>query len=241
MMYQCLIVDDERPALDLLTAYISNLPHLSLAGRCENAMDALAALQRQDIDMVFLDIQMPEFTGLELLKVLKKRPQVILTTAYREYAIDGFALDVTDYLVKPFSLDRFIQAVNKATEQIQLRHRKPPAFPSPEPEPPPVADHFFVRTNFKMEKVAFADILYISGMREYVGIHTRERRFVVHQSMHKMADELPAARFMRVHRSYIVGLPHIDVINGNTILIGEQDIPIGASYRKDFFERVRLL
>ena len=133
MKYNCLIVDDERPALKLLEAYIAKLPHLHLVDSCENAMQAIAALEKNKIDLLFLDIQMPDLTGLELLKVLKEKPQVVLTTAYRDYAVEGFALDVTDYLVKPFSFERFVQAVNKAADQIKLKVRPPKADNAPPP------------------------------------------------------------------------------------------------------------
>ena len=246
MKYNCLIVDDERPALKLLAAYIKKLPHLNLAASCENAMQAIAALQENKIDFLFLDIQMPDLTGLELLKVLKEKPQVILTTAYREYAVEGFELDVTDYLVKPFSFDRFVQSVNKATEQLKLittpiKNDLNKIAEISENIIEETDGHFFVRTNHKMEKVELKDILYVESMREYVAIHTAERRFVTNQTMNKMEEELSAEKFMRVHRSFIVALSHIQSINGNVIYIGEKEIPVGASYRKRFFERVRLL
>ncbi|MEM8528776.1 MAG: LytTR family DNA-binding domain-containing protein [Bacteroidota bacterium] len=242
MNYKCLIVDDERPALKLLTAYISKLPHLELIATCENAMEALAALQRQPIDLLFLDIQMPELTGLDLLKVLQNKPQVILTTAYREYAVEGFALQVTDYLVKPFSLERFIQAVNKATAQIDLATAKNSTSSTEEQQPIKTArDHFFVRTNYKMTRIDFEDILYLESMREYVAIHAKNHRYVVHQSMNTMQSKLPASLFMRVHRSYLIALKAIKSIHGNTITIKEKQIPIGTSYRKSFFEVIELL
>lgn len=241
MKYRCLIVDDERPALKLLAAYIAKLPHLELVTSCENAMEAIAALQEHTIDLLFLDIQMPELTGLELLKVLKKPPQVILTTAYREYAVEGFALDVTDYLVKPFSFDRFVQGVNKATDKINLKKIAAGGEQSPNSASDEQADHFFVRTNYKMEKVEFDQIQYVESMREYVSIQTADRRYVVHQTMNNMEKELPQKQFMRVHRSFIVGMEHIKSLTGNVILIGDKKIPVGASYRKAFFEQIRTL
>ena len=239
MKYNCLIVDDERPALKLLKAYISKIPHLELVASCENALEAISALQKYQVDLLFLDIQMPDLTGLELLKVLKEKPQVVLTTAYRDYAVESFELDVTDYLVKPFSFERFVQAVNKATEQINLK--KSPIQVIENQSVEIKKDHFFVRTNYKMEKVKFDEILYIESMREYISIHIPSRRFVIHKTMNNMVEELPNEHFMRVHRSFIVGLNHIESINGNMIVMGEKNIPIGASYRKAFFEQVRLL
>jgi len=240
MKYNCLIVDDERPALKLLVAYIAKLPHLHLAASCENAMQAIAALQANKIDLLFLDIQMPDLTGLELLKVLKEKPQIILTTAYREFAVEGFALDVTDYLVKPFSFERFVQAVNKGTEQINQKISKPSSAKIA-PNTAVENDHFFVRTNYKMERVKLKEILYVESMREYVSIHIKDRRYVTHQTMNRMEEELPAGQFIRVHRSFIVGLNHIQAINGNMVIIEKKEIPIGGNYRKTFFEKVKTL
>ncbi|MEM7572450.1 MAG: LytTR family DNA-binding domain-containing protein [Bacteroidota bacterium] len=244
--YQCLIIDDERPALQLLTAYLKKMPQLELVGSCENAMDALAQLQSRSVDMLFLDIQMPEFTGLDLLKMLTKRPQVILTTAYREYAVEGFQLEVTDYLVKPFSFERFVQATNKAINHILRSNGSAATDTAPEVqktagEPPTEIDHFFVRTNHKMEKVVLGEILYIESMREYSCIYTKERRFVINNSMQRIIDELPTSKFIRVHRSYIVSLNKIEGIKGNTIVLVNKEIPIGTSFRKAFFKRIKLL
>ena len=242
MKYNCLIVDDERPALKLLEAYIKKLPHLHLNDACENAVQAISALQKYEIDILFLDIQMPELTGLDLLKVLKDPPQVILTTAYREYAVEGFSLDVTDYLVKPFSFERFLQGVNKATEQINLKKKpQPGSEASASVEVQPQEDHFFVKTNYKMEKVVFRDILFIESMREYVAIHTSEKKYVLNYSMNYMQEVLPTTSFMRVHRSFLVGLAHIQGLKGNVILLAGNEIPIGASYKKAFMEQLRLL
>jgi DNA-binding LytR/AlgR family response regulator len=240
MKYNCLIVDDERPALKLLKAYIDKLPHLNLSVSCENAMQAISALQQHQIDILFLDIQMPDLTGLDLLKVLKIKPQVVLTTAYRKYAVEGFELDVTDYLVKPFSFDRFVQASQKAIERIQDK-RTPIIQPSRTSKIPKQDDHFFVRTNYKMEKIEFKNIRFIKSMREYISIHTSSQRFLVNQTMNKMEMELPNDQFIRVHRSFIVSLAYVQKIEGNQIVMKEEKIPVGASYRKAFFDKIRLL
>jgi DNA-binding LytR/AlgR family response regulator len=245
MKYNCVIVDDERPALKLLTAYIKKLPHLELVASCEDAFEAIAALQNHQVDILFLDIHMPEFTGIELLQSLKEKPQVIMTTAYREYAVEGFEMQVTDYLVKPFSFERFLQAVNKATQNIKIE-KNPKAIPS---SIETLADssekkqdtYFFVKTNHKMEKVPIHEILYIESMREYVSIQMKDRRFVVHQTMNAMEEKLSLPDFMRVHRSYIIGLNHIQTIMGNVLNINGKEIPIGGSYRKSFFDQIEML
>lgn len=247
MKYSCVIVDDERPALKLLTAYIKKLPHLELVASCENAFEALAALQKHSVDILFLDIHMPELTGFELLQTLKQKPKVVMTTAYREYAVKGFEMEVTDYLVKPFSFERFMQATNKATQQINFENSTTPPSPNLLAETPVDVSpkkpetYFFIKTNQQMEKVSLDKILYVESMREYVSIHSDAKRYVIHQTMNTMEGKLPLPDFMRVHRSYIVGLHHIDSIMGNTISIKEKKIPIGGSYRKDFFEQIEML
>ena len=245
MKYKCLIVDDERPALNLLEAYVAKLPHLELVDRCERATDALAVLKSEKIDILFLDIQMPDLTGLELLGALKVKPVVVLTTAYRDYAIEGFKHEAIDYVIKPFSFERFVQAVNRATERLDLIRKadapKMKVATSSEPVNSILDDPFFVRTTHKLEKISLRDVLYLESMREYVGIFTAEKRYVIHASMNSMEDKLPVEHFIRVHRSYIVAFDQIDAINGNTIYVGEKSIPVGGNYRKAFFERVELL
>lgn len=245
MKYNCVIVDDERPALKLLTAYIKKLPHLELVASCEDAFEAIAALQNHHVDILFLDIHMPEFTGIELLQSLKQKPQVVMTTAYREYAVEGFEMQVTDYLVKPFSFERFLQAVNKATQN--LNKTKPLESNSSSTET--LSDifekkhdaYFFVKTNHRMEKVPLQEILYIESMREYVSIQLKSRRFVVHQTMNAMEEKLSLPHFMRIHRPYIIGLNHIQTIMGNVLNINGKEIPIGGSYRKSFFDQIEML
>jgi two-component system LytT family response regulator len=239
MNYNCIIVDDERPALKLLKAYLEKMPQLELMASCENAMEAISALNEHATDLLFLDIQMPNLTGIDLLKIIKVQPKVILTTAYRNFAVEGFALNVTDYLVKPFSFERFVQAVNKATTQIDLE-RKETIIKAVFVETN-TNDHFFVRTNYKIEKVKFKEIQYVESMREYVAIHTKSQRLVINHTMNKMEEALPTTQFFRVHRSFIVSLQEIQGVEGNMILIGDKRIPIGGSYRKIFFEQLNLL
>ena len=245
MKYNCVIVDDERPALKLLTAYIKKLPHLEIVASCEDAFEAIAALQNHQVDILFLDIHMPEFTGIELLQSLKQKPQVIMTTAYREYAVEGFEMEVTDYLVKPFSFERFLQGVNKATQNLNTE-KNPKTNSSSTETLSDISEkkqdtYFFVKTNHKMEKVPLHEILYIESMREYVSIQLKSKRFVVHQTMNAMEEKLQLPDFMRVHRSYIIGLNHIQTIMGNVLNINGKEIPIGGSYRKSFFDQIEML
>lgn len=229
MNWKCLIVDDEYPALALLEDYVSKVPALQLAGKCENATDALAALQEQDIDILFLDIQMPDLTGVELLRSLRSSPQVVFTTAYANYALEGFALDVTDYLLKPFSFERFLKAVNKSIDQLKLKKAAQGATGATQ-EPP--KDHFFVRADHKTMKVNMVDILYIEGLREYVSIFTKDKRIITLEAMKNMEQILPADQFMRVHKSYIVALEKVDALSGNMLELKGKQIPIGRMYRE---------
>lgn len=238
MEYRCLVVDDERPALKLLMAYISKMPYLQLVATCESGLEAIGILQEQQVDILFLDIQMPDFTGLDLLRTLQHKPEVILTTAYRDYAVEGFALNATDYLIKPFSIERFLQAVNKAMGQIRLKQAEGNEPLAVEDRPD---DHFFVRTNYKMERIDFVNIYYLESMREYVAIHTQDRRYVINQTMTNMEKELPAPGFIRIHRSYLINIAYITAINGNQVVIADKNIPIGASYRQAFFDGLRTL
>ncbi|MFK7971171.1 MAG: LytR/AlgR family response regulator transcription factor [Bacteroidia bacterium] len=247
MKYQCIIVDDERPALKLIEAYLEKLPHIEVVATCENAFEALDVLHQQPVDILFLDVNMPGLTGFELLKSLSSQPQVIMTTSYREYAVEGFEASVTDYLVKPFAFQRFLQAVNKAIDNIKTQAHQAPVTLHDEKEKQEInilragANSFFIRKNGKMEKVNVHEILYVESMREYVSIHVADRRFVVHQTMRGMEEKLPPPDFMRVHRSFLVSMNHLDTVQGNTIKIGDKEIPIGGSYRQAFFERIEML
>ncbi|MEZ4827871.1 MAG: LytTR family DNA-binding domain-containing protein [Bacteroidia bacterium] len=229
----CLIVDDEHLARKLLAAYISKIPGLTLAGECENALDATAFLREEKIDLMFLDIQMPDLTGVELLRSLHYKPQVILVTAYAAYALEGYELNVTDYLLKPVSFERFVQAVNKASEQHRLRSQ-----PETEIRAEQGKDYFFVKVDYKLVKIRYDEILFVEGMREYVNIQTPRKRHIVYQSMKNMEALLPEGKFARVHKSYIVALDKIQSTYGNVVEIGEKEVPIGKSYKDDFLRKI---
>ena len=231
-----LIVDDEHPARNLLVAYLSKLPDLTLLGTCKNALEALPYLQQGEVDLMFLDIQMPNLSGLELLRTLKRPPLAVFTTAYAAHAVDGFELDAVDYLVKPFSFERFVQSVNKAATLHRV-HQAPPQ----QPREPVPDDHFFVKSDYKLVKLRYQDILYIEGMREYVAIHTHGKRHVVYQTMKHLVELLPSQAFVRIHKSYIVALPKIEAVYGNTVELAGKELPIGKSYKARFMERINSL
>lgn len=229
MKLNCLIVDDEQYARKLLAGYVEKLPGLTLAGMARNAMEALQILQESAIDLLFLDIQMPDLTGIEMIKGLHVKPVVIFTTAYKEYAIDGYQLDVVDYMLKPISFERFVQGVNKATELIRLRRLQSDSVAA---EVKPVAgrqDFITLKADYKLYKVKPDDILYIEGLKEYVTFYTRQRKFVVLESLLRLEQTLPA-NFIRVHKSYIINTDHVNALNGNQIELGTARIPIGKSY-----------
>ena len=225
-MIKTLIVDDEPLALDILETYIEKLPDLELVARCDNAIDANEVIQKEDVDLVFLDIQMPQMTGIELVKSLSKAPKIVFTTAYAEYAIDGFELDAVDYLMKPIALDRFMKAVNKVKES--MGGKVPQAADD---------DFFFVKADKKLIKIHFNEILYIEGLKDYVIIKKNNGRVIALQTMKSLEQKLPDNIFMRVHRSYIVNIHKIKAIVGNAIEILEggqaKHIPIGKNYKDD--------
>jgi DNA-binding LytR/AlgR family response regulator len=238
-MLKVLIVDDEPLALDVLETYISQMPDLELIKRCSNAIEANEALKVYDIDLMFLDIQMPQLTGIDFVKTLSKPPMIVFTTAYPNYAIQGFDLNALDYLLKPISLDRFMKAVNKAVEHAELMHRD---IPAQNGTPSSVSandalDFFFVKADKKLIKVNFDDIIYIEGLKDYVIIRLLNGRVITLQTMKSLEDRLPKGRFKRIHRSYIVAMDKITAIEGNMVEVLEKDkpklLPIGKNYRDD--------
>jgi len=204
-----------------------------MLAKCNNAMQAIEALQKHAVDILFLDIQMPDLTGLELLKTMNKKPAVILTTAYSEYALESYEFNVVDYLLKPIPFERFVQAVNKATELIQLKRKPTQVISSATPALAPTKDHFFVKSNHKSVKIRFDDIYYIQGLREYVSIFTKEKRYVTLEAMKNLEDILPKNKFTRTHKSFIVSIEKVDAVVGNMLEMNKKQIPIGKTYRKE--------
>jgi DNA-binding LytR/AlgR family response regulator len=225
----CAIVDDEPLATRLLAEYVQKTPGLQLLGKCNRPSQLLALLAQQPVDLLFLDIQMPEMTGLDLLKTLKNRPLVILTSAYSHYAVEGFALEVTDYLLKPITFERFGQAVVRASELLRLRR----AAPATAPVPVPAKDYLLVKADQKIHKVHFNDILYIEGLKEYVSLYTTQhQRLITLEALKNLEEMLPCPPFVRCHKSYIVSLSKVSAIVDNHLEINKKPIPIGPSYRE---------
>lgn len=227
-MLRCIAIDDEPLALELLVDNISKVPYLELVAQCSNALEALKVLQEQKVDLVFLDIQMPGLTGLQFIQSLAEKPMFILITAYEKYALDGYTLDVLDYLVKPVSLERFIKACNKAREMHQLKIRGGENNSNNQK-----ADYFFVNVDYKLLKVVFADITFIEGLKDYIKIHLKStsRPIITRMSMKSVEEQLPSAEFIRIHKSYIVSVMHVTAIMKNSIFIGEQELPVSDNYR----------
>jgi DNA-binding LytR/AlgR family response regulator len=220
----CIIVEDEPLAEERLTDYIEKMPGLKLVAVFDNGTDALAFLQQHIVDIIFLDIHMEGISGIRLLEEFDIKSQVILTTAYHEFAIKGFDLNVTDYLLKPFHFERFRQAVEKAEEQSRKNEL-------PEDKP-----YVYVKTEYRLEKVMFADIFFIEGMRDYRKIHTRSKPIMTLQTFRDFEKEIPVNILCRVHKSYMVAIDKIDSIEKNEIRIGEKYIPISDTYRQAFYE-----
>ncbi len=233
-MIRCLVVDDEPLALDILEDYISKVPFLTLVKTTTSAIEGLSLVQSDAIDLVFLDVQMPELTGIQFLKIINGKCDVILTTAYSQYALDGYELDVVDYLLKPIAFDRFYKAAQKVLQNAGNNH---PA--APEPTLAQNSNDFiFVKTEHKIQKIYLDDILYIEGLKDYISIFTRTERIITLQNMKKMEESLPVKSFVRVHKSYIIALGKIESIERSRIQIGEKIIPIGDTYREYFFKQI---
>lgn len=222
---RCLIVDDEPPAREIIRRYIQEVPTLELAGECANALQAFALLQQQQVDLLFLDIRMPQINGNDFLKTLKNPPKVIFTTAYTEYALEGYELDVVDYLMKPIPFDRFLKAVNKAYQQAIVKHDV--SAPAEEKN----ESFVYFRADRKMVKVMLHDIRYIESMKDYVKVFTKDSTIITKQSISSVEEMLPEREFVRVHRSYIVSLKHIKTFTSELIEIDKAEIPIGKLYR----------
>ena len=232
---RCLVVDDEELARTLLENYIARVPGLEPIAFCANPLEAMNILRKETVDLLFLDIQMPELTGIEFLRTLQQKPVVVFTTAYADYALEGYSLDVTDYLLKPFSFERFLQAVNKAGAALQAKMAAPaPQSGSQLPE----KDYLLIKADHKVHRIKYGDIIYIQSMREYVAFHTDNGRILSLNSLKQLEEELPPERFIRVHKSYMVAIGRINTMEGNLLHVGKEKIPVGANYRDALVKRV---
>ena len=233
MKLNCWIVDDEPLALELLDSYVRKTPFLNLTGKYSSAIQAMNNMPNERTDVIFLDIQMPEVSGMEFARFLDKNTRIIFTTAFSEYALDGYKVNALDYLLKPFSYSEFLSASKRALEWFEMKTAS-------EEKGEPEVSGVFVRSDYKLVHVLFDDILLIEGLKDYIKIFTGKdpKPILTLMSMKSMEDELPAARFIRVHRSFIVNRDKIVRVEKNRIIIGKHEIPIGETYRKAFMEEI---
>ena len=233
--YNVIIVDDEYLAQKLLQDYVSKVESLQLVATCSNAFEAMEALKKNDVDIMLLDIQMPDLTGLELVKSLERKPAVIFTTAYSEYAVDAFNLAVSDYLLKPFDFPRFFKAINKAIGNVKLQEDKE----LPADTISRSNDFITVKADYKLYKINYDDLLFIEGQHEYVTFHTTQRRITALFALKDLEELLPKDRFIRVHKSYIVSFKHIQDLDKSDVTVEGNKIPVGASYRDELLARLQ--
>lgn len=231
MIIQCIIVEDEPLARDILETYVRDHPSLKLADSCKDAFEAQTSLAEKHCDLLFLDINMPQVSGINLLRTLVSPPLVIFTTAYPEFAVEGYELSAVDYLLKPFSFERFLKAVNKAQTILRSSAPKMPA--------PGTNDFLFFKVDRKLKKVEVADIRFAEAIGDYVKLHTNQEVLVLSESLRNLREQLPESLFFRIHKSYIISLNHIEFVEGNYVRLGQSDLPIGASYREEFMEKLQ--
>ena len=221
MKYSCIIVDDEQTARNILKKYIQEVTSLNLKGEFKNALDALEYLQNHKVDLIFLDIEMPKLSGINLAKIIENKIKIIFTTAHREFALEGFELSVVDYLLKPFSFDRFLKAVQKVIIRESQYNENI------------INDFIYVKVNKKMIKINFSELLYIEGLSNYIKIHTKNETLVVYEKLSSLSKSLPSNTFMRIHKSYIVNIKKIKVYTREYVEIVNKHIPISSTYRAD--------
>ncbi len=245
-MIRCLVIDDEPPALAILADYISQTPFLTLVGTTTDPIEGLTWVQQGRADLVFLDIQMPRLTGLQFLKLAGHKARVVLTTAYPEYALDGYENDVVDYLLKPIAFERFLKAAHKALALLAPAAAAAPVevtSPQPAAGTPPVAapDYFFVKgeTKNKYLRVAHADVLYVEGLNNYVLLHLSTQRVATYHTLRELVETLPQPPFLRVHKSFIVNLDHVRLLDGSTLYVQDKLIPVSDTYREALYRVVR--
>ncbi|MEO1654885.1 MAG: LytTR family DNA-binding domain-containing protein [Bacteroidota bacterium] len=240
----CIAIDDEPLVLNMVRKYAEQIPYLELMATFESGFEAFELIQNQNIDLLLLDINMPDLNGIQFLKSLHQKPLVIFITAYEKYALQGYELDVVDYLLKPYGFDRFLKAINKALELKKVRKQSfPTSEPLPHPNPPLTetkADYIFIKSDYQLLKINFSEIDYIQGYRDYVKIYLdgEKNPILSLQTLKSIESRLDPARFLRAHRSYIIAIDKISRVRNNKVLIGKIEIPIGEYYSEEFYKRV---
>jgi DNA-binding LytR/AlgR family response regulator len=232
MKLNCIIVDDEYLARNYLRDYVHKIPQLELLGDFNSPLKAMEVIKTGEVDLLFLDIQMPDITGIEFLKTMDRAPHVVLTTAYEEYALEGYELNVVDYLLKPFSFERFLKAVNKVQELEEKNRKALASEPGQVMQKPQLKeDHLIIRADRKLYKVNYEDLVYIEGQKAYVTFHTKKKNITALASLKELEEQLPSSHFIRIHKSYIVSIHEIESLEGNLVGIGGQRLPVSKSYR----------
>lgn len=234
-MINCIAVDDESLALDLLTDNIGKVPYLNLVACCKDAFSAAKALKEHTIDLVFIDIQMPGLTGLQLIDSLQQKPMIILITAYKQYALDGYRLNVLDYLLKPVDMVRFMKACDKAMELHQLRQGMKEIQTKENGNKALAPDYFFLNADYSMIKVVYSDIVWVEGLRDYIKIYLKsapQKPLVARMSIKALEDLLPADRFLRIHKSYLVSIESVTAVRKNSVFIKDHELAVGDTYRE---------
>lgn len=230
-LLKCLVVDDESFAVEGIVNYINKLDFLELTATCSSALEATDVLREEEIDLMFLDINMPELTGVEFMESLENPPLTIFTTAYSEYALDGFRLNVVDYLLKPIGFQRFFQAAQKALDLYTSRNAK--ANES-------VGSEMFIKQDDSFVKIVWEDILYVEAMQNYLKLYFKDKSYVIHQTMTSLEEILPKDAFFRIHKSYLVNISHIDMVSGGRVFVGKTELPLSKHRKEDLFNRVIL-
>lgn len=226
-MYRCLVIDDEPLALNVLADYIRQTEGLQLVDITTSPIKGLQRIQNNEADLVFLDIQMPELTGIQVMKIIDQKCKVIVTTAYAEFALEGYEYNVTDYLLKPISFERFTKAIQKLPQHQAAAEKK--------------ADYFFVKSEYKLLRIDFSQVLYLEALRDYVAIHTTDgNKILTLQSLSSFEKELPGHLFTRIHKSYLIALGKIGFIEKNRVVLGGKELPIGETYKASFLQKINL-
>jgi DNA-binding LytR/AlgR family response regulator len=237
---RCIIIDDEFLARQLLEGYARKVPFLEVVALCENALEAIDLLKHERVDLLFLDVNMPELSGINFIKTLKHKPEIIITTAYSDHALEGYQLDVIEYLLKPIYFERFLQAVNKAREHVELKLKASQIDKAGVSSTTLEGNSFFIKTGQQqITKVNLSDIIYIESLHEYVRIHLSNESFTIYHSLKGLLDLLPGDQFIQIHRSYIINFSRITVIEGNTVKLDGIELAIGKNFRDEFLNRVK--